>query len=71
MVNKYYRAGQIMLINLSKVNIVVDFGFGFNNMNMIRDTIEDPPPSKRKQGDIESIKKMQMKKFFINGRVCK
>jgi hypothetical protein len=50
MVNKYYRAGQIMLINLSKVNIVVDFGFGFNNMNMIRDTIEDPPlPSENKE----------------------
>jgi hypothetical protein len=39
-----------MLINLSKVNIVLDFGFGFHNMNMIRDTIEDPPlPSENKE----------------------
>lgn len=43
MVNKYYRAGQIMIINSSKVNIVMDIGLGFNNMNMIRDMIHDTP----------------------------
>lgn len=41
MVNKYYRAGQIMIINSSKVKIAMDIGLGFNNMNVIRDMIYD------------------------------